>query len=242
MKSSIEANNRSKIVYLIKFVAEKEYAEDLLNGKLYMNQAAYYHSVQENDKNFSDNKGYNCGQADQFEAAMADGRCIYSGMDRPIYCLYAVYENQIENDVINIDKRIIKDFKPKYAVIINFQAFNDKLNSEELDTIFSVGFGEVSYRYKTLEDTKLMMSGEQSPLFIKSPCYSYQQEYRIVVLENLEKFNTYETINYDGFEMLLLKKHAYKEYFMKSDIRNIAKIIKMSECEVLEDKLLIPVI
>lgn len=93
MKSSIEANNRSKIVYLIKFVAEKEYAEDLLNGKLYMNQAAYYHSVQENDKNFSDNKGYNCGQADQFEAAMADGRCIYSGMDRPIYCLYAVYEN-----------------------------------------------------------------------------------------------------------------------------------------------------
>lgn len=127
-------------------------------------------------------------------------------------------------------------------MIINFQAFNDKLNSEELDTIFSVGFGEVSYRYKTLEDTKLMMSGEQSPLFIKSPCYSYQQEYRIVVLENLEKFNTYETINYDGFEMLLLKKHAYKEYFMKSDIRNIAKIIKMSECEVLEDKLLIPVI
>ena len=58
----------SDIKYLIKFVSKKNYAEDLVAGKLFMRPASYYHILEQR---------MGAGQGDLGEAGIVDGICIY---------------------------------------------------------------------------------------------------------------------------------------------------------------------
>ena len=52
------------IAYLLKFAPREAYIDDLLNGRLYMNAAGYYHRLLGE-------------QGDPLETSMAPGACLY---------------------------------------------------------------------------------------------------------------------------------------------------------------------
>lgn len=56
--------SKDDIEYLLKFAPREAYVDDLINGRLYMNAAGYYH-------------GLPGEQGDPLEASMAPGVCLY---------------------------------------------------------------------------------------------------------------------------------------------------------------------
>lgn len=172
----------SDIKYLIKFVSKKNYAEDLVAGKLFMRPASYYHILEQR---------MGAGQGDLGEAGIVDGICIYKHSHVPIYCLYAVMKNDIIENEILISERCIDDFhcQDGYAVLIDYKKWEpmlSKINTEgyELDA------GLVSYHKLSAEDTMALLN-DNTPrnLFIKRPFFSYQKEYRIVICNQVYKDN-----------------------------------------------------
>ena len=55
---------KNNIVYLLKFAPKEAYIDDLMNGRLYMNAAGYYH-------------GLSGEQGDPLEASMVLPACIH---------------------------------------------------------------------------------------------------------------------------------------------------------------------
>lgn len=85
------------IVYLLKFAPREAYIDDLINGRLYMNAAGYYH-------------GLPGEQGDPLEASMVLPACIYGNYRLPIYCMYTVRENDIVDGSVQIPMRMIREF------------------------------------------------------------------------------------------------------------------------------------
>lgn len=92
-----------EIKYLLKFTSKYEYAKDLLDGKLFVNQAAYFHNIEA------------AGQGDIREGAFSHNSMAYVGNSHPIYCFYAAYEDQCVDDKIIVPSRLITDFQAKYV-------------------------------------------------------------------------------------------------------------------------------
>lgn len=82
------------IAYLLKFAPKEAYIDDLMNGRLHMNAAGYYH-------------GLPGEQGDLLEASMAPGVCLYGNHRLPTYCMYAVRENVIIDDTVKIPMRMV---------------------------------------------------------------------------------------------------------------------------------------
>ena len=61
---------KNNIVYLLKFAPKEAYIDDLMNGRLYMNAAGYYH-------------GLSGEQGDPLEASMVLPACIYGNYRLP---------------------------------------------------------------------------------------------------------------------------------------------------------------
>ena len=206
--------NDERIKYLIKFVSEKSHAEDLVRGKLFMRPATYYHMLEQK-------KGP--GQGDLGEASVVDGQCAYKHSHVPVYCLYAVMENDINDGNIYISKRCIDDFgcQKGFAVLIDYKKLQPllsqvKTGGHELDA------GLVTYHSLTLENMAGLLN-DKTPqnLFIKRPYFSYQKEYRIVVCEQLYKEN---------------EKPIYeKAYWFENPLDVCAKIIPISSLTRIDD-------
>lgn len=95
MKGNTMPNN--DIAYLLKFAPREAYIDDLINGRLYMKAAGYYH-------------GLPGEQGDPLEASMAPGVCLYRYTDLPIYCVYTVREDDIVGNTVKIPMRMIREF------------------------------------------------------------------------------------------------------------------------------------
>ena len=164
------------IKYLLKFVKEEDHAKDLLAGQLFMRPARYYRTLEQ-------------GQGDLSEAAISHISCIYRNGTLPIYCMYAVCENDIRNNCISISEKCIHDFKCKhgYVVITEFSEFENKLKTLNSNG-YEVDFGLVNYRYLSISDTKKLLTDTTvNNLFIKHPAFSYQKEFRVVVAKQVYK-------------------------------------------------------
>lgn len=158
------------IKYLLKFVSEQVHAEALLNGKLFMRPACYYHKIE-------------MGQGDIYEAALSHEMCIYKHSRVPIFCTYAVDGKEIIDGSFTVSERCIADFKCEngYVVILDFQKFEQAL-STLLSGGYEVDGGLVNYHKLTFEDMGELI-GDNTPknLFVKHPYFFYQKEFRIVV-------------------------------------------------------------
>lgn len=206
----------SKIRYLIKFVAQEKYANDLCDGNLFMHPAGYYHML---DKQ---------GQGDIGEAALSSNTGIYRGCEIPIYCMTAVYSDNIKHDNILIKRRMIEDFNCKdgFAVLIEYKPFLSRLKTLEIDGKH-VRNGLVQYCNIPLEQTKKwLLDISLDHLFIKRPFFSYQQEYRIVVLDKLQPKTTPKF--YDGRYMNFLSYDVYCIYSINGGLSDISKIYEIS--------------
>lgn len=163
------------IAYLLKFAPKEAYIEDLLNGHLYMNAAGYYH-------------GLPGEQGDSLEASMALPACIYGNYRLPIYCMYTIRENDIVNGSAQIPMRMIREFRclDGWIGIVQYDSFARLLDSYTTDGGDVYAHGAISYGVPGPKLIGDIFQGTICNLFIKTPKYAYQQEYRIIGTQPVE--------------------------------------------------------
>lgn len=89
---------KDDIIYLLKFAPQEAYIDDLMDGRLYMNAAGYYH-------------GLPGEQGDPLEASLAYGMGIYANWLLPIYCMFTVWESDIVDNAVVVTRRMIDEFR-----------------------------------------------------------------------------------------------------------------------------------
>ena len=215
------------IKYLAKLVSKKQHAEDILNGKLYMNAAAYYHKLEK-------------GQGDEIEGVISHNIMMFKNLDRPIFCMYCLEDDDIKDNSTLIDEKMILDFKcgNGYIVLIEYESFKNKIS--QLDTCdFQLIGGKVSYGWidNNLSIDLFINDGMQN-LFIKQPGFAYQKEFRIAVAEPLpEKL---KKIFVNGQEHSQLMGYDAKQYCFKTDIRDISKYFPVQSLEKKGSEYILP--
>ena len=167
-----------KISFVIKFVSTEEYADNLLNGKLFMHSARYYHLLEQE-------RG--AGQGDIREGWIFPEIMMYKNIDYPIYCLYAVSAEEIKESQIKIPQKVISDFHCEngYLVLIDFNQFEVAL--AHCDTHgYELCGGLVTYGIPSRElSAKLVLPENTDNLLIKHPAFQHQQEYRLIVYQKI---------------------------------------------------------
>lgn len=192
------------IKYLIKFVSERDYAESLLDGNLFMRPVSYYHKLE-------------LGQGDLREAAIFDSTCIYKNNTLPIYCMYAVNDSDINNEEVIIPQKCIKDFKCEdgFMVLINYELFEPMLSTVNTNG-YELGAAKVNYHKLTFDDSEQLLHNDTlMNLFIKHPYFAYQNEYRIVVAKQVYKPEN------------PMIDHVV--YSFPTSLKNVARIVAMSQ-------------
>lgn len=207
------------IKYLIKILKEQVHADDLLDGTLYMKPAAYYHY---------DVKG----RGDIREASISGQSMIYKNSSYPICCFYTVEDADVFDEKITIPEHFINEFDcaDGWAVVIEYEPFCERLKHLQTNGCTlkggKVAYGEIS------EDLsmELLTSDESSNLFIKPSSYSYQKEYRLVVMENLPVKNEKRAIG--GREVDCIIGYNDIKYHLKQNIKDFAKAYYIPELQI----------
>lgn len=160
---------KNNIVYLLKFAPKEAYIDDLMNGRLYMNAAGYYH-------------GLPGEQGDPPEASMAPGVCLYGYSCLPIYCMYTVRENDIVDDTVKIPMRMIQEFgcADGWIGIVQYDSFASLADRHATDDGSIYAHGLISYGVPGPKLIREIFEGIPHNLVIKTPKYAYQKEYRII--------------------------------------------------------------
>lgn len=207
------------IKYLIKFVEQEQYADDLLNGKLFMRPAGYYRWLEE-------------GRGDFHEAAVSGQAQIFKGDNHPIYCMYAVHESDVHDKEILIDPLCIEDLKCKdgWAVVVDYRAFCDLIPGLQCDC-HAIWHGEVNYRSLSMNDTHaFMVDSSQKNLFYKRPQFSHQHEYRFVIGSSIMPNLVPGELDGEIVDFLDMD-NPYKPiiYHLPNSLNNIAKKFHIGE-------------
>lgn len=157
------------IAYLLKFAPKEAYIEDLLNGRLYMNAAGYYH-------------GLPGEQGDPLEASMAPGVCLYGYSCLPIYCMYTVRENDIVDNTVKIPIRMIQEFgcADGWIGIVQYASFARLTDRHIADDRNIYAHGPISYGVPGPKLIREIFEGIPHNLVIKTSTYACQREYRII--------------------------------------------------------------
>lgn len=157
------------IVYLLKFAPREAYIDDLINDRLYMSAAGYYH-------------GLPGEQGDPLEASMAPGVCLYGYSRLPIYCMYTVCENDIVDNTVKIPIRMIQEFgcADGWIGIVRYDSFTRLADRRIADDGSIYAHGPISYGVPRPKLIREIFEGIPYNLVIKTPKYAYQQEYRII--------------------------------------------------------------
>lgn len=163
------------IVYQLKFAPKEAFIEDLLNGRLYMNAAGYYHSLPGE-------------QGDPLEASMAPGVCLYGYTCLPIYCMYTVRENDIVDNAVKIPMRMIQEFgcADGWIGIVQYDSFTRLADRHTTDDENIYAHGPISYGIPGPKLIREIFEGIPHNLVIKTPKYAYQKEYRIIGSQPVE--------------------------------------------------------
>ena len=130
---------KDDIAYLLKFSPKEACIDDLINGRLYMNAAGYYH-------------GLLGEQGDPLEASMAPGVCLYGYTCLPIYCMNTVREPDIAAKTIHsgpIDA--FYDFK-----LGTLEYRSMRFETETLDEADHQGVAVVNYTEREAPYTRII--------------------------------------------------------------------------------------
>lgn len=160
---------KDDIVYLLKFAPQEAYIDDLMDGRLYINAAGYYHDLPGE-------------QGDPLEASLAYGMGIYAHWLLPIYCMFTVRESDIVDNTVVITRRMIDEFRcaDGWIGIVRYGCFERLLN-RKIDSGNGISLhGPVFYGAPAPSVTDEALQGIPYNLVIKAPKYAYQREYRII--------------------------------------------------------------
>ncbi len=163
------------IAYLLKFAPKEAYIDDLLNGRLYMNAAGYYH-------------GLSGEQGDPLEASIVPGVRLYGNHCLPIYSMYTVRKNDTVNNCVHIPMRMIREFgcADGWIGIVRYDSFARLANSHIADGGSKYARGAISYGTPGSKLIDEMFQGTACNLLIKTPKYAYRREYRIIGAQPVE--------------------------------------------------------
>lgn len=175
--------------YLVKFIPEEMYVDSLINtGELFMRPLGCFVDLEKR-------------QSDHVRGDIREGlllNCIWVNSDRPIYCMYTVFESDVVSDSVLINKRAVQKFLPQeegYFAIINYGDFISQLKADYFEG-YAVYTNIVTYGSLDRETQKqMLMNDNVQAAFFKQTSYSYQQEFRLVVDKILPKIMDEEAIN-----------------------------------------------
>ena len=207
------------IKYLLKITSKKKYARDLINAKLYMNCAAFYHDME---------SGTN-GQEDPMEAAVSSTDMLFVNSLCPIYCMMIIEDTDIQAEKIRLNKDAIKAFYETdgYIVMLPYEQFIERLSTCDTNG-YKLTHGRVQYGSISLSLTKkLVDEAGIKQLFIKNEKYSIQNEHRIVIREQLNRI--LESKIFDGKCVQVEKGFEHKIYKIQKGLADIAKLYCFSE-------------
>lgn len=168
-----------EIMFLIKFIPEERYVNSLIDhGELFMRSLGYFAELEKHDNDKT--------RGDIREGLLLD--CVRVCANRPIYCMYSVFNYNLIPEGILINKRAVQEFFPDgrgYFAIIKYEDFITKLNSEHFDgygaTADLVNYGAIDWKVQQ----HLLTTDPQRAAFVKSSDYSYQNEFRLIVSKKL---------------------------------------------------------
>ena len=166
---------KANIAYLLKFASKEAYIDDLMDGRLYMNAAGYYH-------------GLPGEQGDPLEGSMAPGACLYGHTCLPIYCMYTVRENDIIDNTVKIPIRMIQEFgcANGWIGIVQYGRFAHLADGHIAEDGDIYAHGPISYGIPGPKLIREIFEGIPHSLVIKTPKYAYQREYRIMGAQPVE--------------------------------------------------------
>lgn len=208
---------KGKVVVFIKFTKEKKWADDIVDGNLYMNKLKYFIDVE---------SANNDGMADKAEGSinlhiakmnltnLSTGEKInidfdteqkmnflYKGDDsKPIFCLSGLTVDDL-NILSNDDDKIkfgfswskddilkMKNEFGKYAVIINPPSFLGLLDNAVNTLEVASRFKNITYCEETLNDrVDSYVNQKEERFFYKDEIFKQQKEYRLVIDKEVDE-------------------------------------------------------
>lgn len=197
------------IAYLLKFTPKEAYIDDLINGRLYMNAAGYYH-------------GLSGEQGDPLEASMAPGVCLYRYACLPIYCMYTVRENDIVDNTVKIPMRMIQEFRCANGWI-GIAQYGGSIYAH----------GPISYGVPGPKLVREIFEGIPHNLVIKTPKYAYQREYGIIGSRPVE-CRLLSDENHPG---CIIEEYDHAELDLDSSLADFSWKVSVSSLEEAQDGL-----
>lgn len=215
---------KDNIVYLLKFASREAYIDELINGRLYMNAAGYYH-------------GLPGEQGDPLEASMSPGACLYGYTCLPIYCMYTVRENDIVGNTVKIPMRMIREFgcADGRIGIVQYDSFKCLANRHVVDGGNIYAHGPISYGVPGPKLIREIFEGIPHNLVIKTPKYAYQQEYRIIGSQPVECRLMHDK-KHPGCK---IEEHDHAELDLGSSLANFSRKVSVSSLEEVQDGLML---
>lgn len=170
---------KGKIKYLIKFIPEEEFIDRLIDkGELYMRPLGHFAELEEQ-------------QGDSVRGDIREGLlldCARICAQSPIYCMYAVFDNDVVSDGVLINKRAVQGFFSEgagYFALINYSDFISQPKADHFDGCAAT-FNIVSYGSIDREIQKQwLVEAPQQAVFVKQEGFSYQQEFRLIINKNM---------------------------------------------------------
>ena len=202
----------NKPIFLIKYVPEYEHAVFLRDGFLFMRPALKYEDME-------GKQGDTEGIVAKIKTSRNEEMMLIKGHGYPIYCMYTVFDQDISEGYIHVNREAIKDFKCEngYGVIIPYDQFIQ--NIPGIYEGFRVNYDFVKYNNTIPSDLIISLLSSDAPsLFYKLSDYRHQQEFRIVYTKSLFKNN-----HLDKDETFNMK--------LKSCLCHCAKIISVSDMD-----------
>lgn len=215
---------KNNIVYLLKFAPKEAYIDDLMNGRLYMNAAGYYH-------------GLSGEQGDPLEASMVLPACIYGNYRLPIYCMYTVRENDIVDGSVQIPKRMIREFgcADGWIGIVRYDSFARLMDSHTTDGGDVYAHSAISYGIPAPKLIDEIFQGKICNLLIKTPKYAYQQEYRIIGSRPVE-CRLLPDENHPSYK---IEEYGHAELDLGSNLTDFSWKVSVSSLEESQDDIML---
>ena len=165
-----EALDRWNVKALVKFVSKKKYAEQLLQGKPYLQAIEEFRAAEQGD-----------GRADLREGLVSP--IMGANMDRAIYCMTRIRDLDFDSFLQSPDgQRIKNEFAQGGAAVLikDPVEFLSRFQDSEPE---GIGFGPVVYDGSLFDPKTALANWKDATSIVpyhKNRAYAYQHEFRIV--------------------------------------------------------------
>lgn len=205
IKEILKEKYAGKVMLLLKFTSRESFAEDVLNGNLFMNTAEFYREYEEqyNTKGIGDKNELKLEMSPEILTLNISGKeikfkprgkAVFEYKDDkniPMYCMTYLtiddfeiinYDGDSVTLGINLDIDMLRKDFGEYVTIINPVEFKEKIDIKQKEYGVGVIFGFVKYREKfDKKRTEEFLSASTERFLYKDKGYEYQKECRIIL-------------------------------------------------------------